>query len=160
MIPIQYIVALVATTLLLLFTYMFSISNKIVNVLVNMFLCLFTSASWMYIAFSGYNIEFNILETIVFTVIVILVAILLMIMTYKEPEIKESEVKYKSYTAETLIGMTGRIHSEYGENTYLGKLNDEVNSDILVKINKKACAGDKFVITDISNGFINADLCQ
>ena len=160
MIPIQYIVALTAASILLFFTFAYNFPNKVINMLVNILLCSFVSISWVYVMFSSYNLQYNALNIGIFIVIVILLTLLLLIMTYKEPEIKESGVKYKSYTAETLIGMTGRIHSEYGENTYLGKLDDEVNSDIIVKINKKGCTGDKFVITDISNGFINADLCQ
>jgi hypothetical protein len=160
MIPMNYIVALFASTLLVLYRLV-DITNKYVNILISILLSFATSASWTYVAISEYNLHLwgntpTLLSTLVLIFLIGLpLGFLLMVITWREPLYIPQQLNQEQelYTQDTLLGMTGVVVQTYSEGAYLCKLTDKAQTSIVVYLDN-AKEGDKFIIEKIENGKI------
>ena len=160
MIPMNYIVALFTSTLLVLYGLV-DISNKYVNILISIFLSFATSVSWTYVAISEYNLHLwgdapTLLSTLVLIFLIGLpLGFLLMVFTWREPLYVPQQLNQEQelYTQDTLLGMTGVVVQTYSEGAYLCKLTDKAQTSIVVYLDN-AKEGDKFIIKKIENGKI------
>ena len=139
--------------------YTTNIPNKYANLFVRIILSMCTSFSWLYVLYKDLIIAWTFYSTVLFVLcgVIFGFALLLFIWNGSVP-IKQKTDKIIEYTQDTLINMSGVVISQYSDDKYLGKLRDEVGSDIVVKIDGVVNAGDKFVITNISGGDILASL--
>ena len=159
MIPMDYIVALTISTLLVLYRLV-NVTNKYVNILVNGVLSLADGAAWIYLSIVEYNLhlwgnEPTFLSTLLLIIIIdIPVGFILMVFTWREtPHTQQTNEIQETYTEDTLIGMTGVVIQQYSDNSYLCKLTDNSQTSIVVYLDD-AKEGDKFIIKKIENGRI------
>ena len=160
MIPMNYIVALFASTLLVLYGLV-DITNKYVNILISILLSFATSASWTYVAISEYNLHLwgdapTLLSTLVLIFLIGLpLGFLLMVFTWREPLYIPQQLNQEQelYTQDTLLGMTGVVVQTYSEGAYLCKLTDKAQTSIVVYLDN-AKEGDKFIVKKFENGKI------
>ena len=160
MIPMNYIVALFASTLLVLYGLV-DITNKYVNILISIFLSFATSVSWTYVAISEYNLHLwgdapTLLSTLILIFLIGLpLGFLLMVFTWREPLYIPQQLNQEQelYTQDTLLGMTGVVVQTYSEGAYLCKLTDKAQTSIVVYLDN-AKEGDKFIIKKFENGKI------
>ena len=160
MIPINYIVALFASTLLVLYGLV-DITNKYVNILISVLLSFATSASWTYVAISEYNLHLwgdapTLLSTLVLIFLIGLpLGFLLMVFTWREPLHVPQQLNQEQelYTQDSLLGMTGVVVQAYSEGAYLCKLTDKAETSIVVYLDN-AKEGDKFIVKKFENGKI------
>lgn len=165
MIPHEYILALITTTVLLLYRLV-DITNKYINIILNVILSWATGLSWTYVMIKEWNLhlwgnEPSLLSNLLLLgVIGSVIGFVIVIFMWKDNiETSNDNVQQPTYTIETLIGMTGVISDEQGSNPYLGKLDDEAGSNILVYVNTEhARKGDKFTIVQINDGKIFANI--
>ena len=165
MIPYEYILALVATTLLLLYRLV-DMTNKYINTILNVILSWGTGLAWMCVAIKEWNLhlwgsEPSLLSNLLLIGIVgTIIGFAIAIFTWKDViETPNDNIQQPTYTEESLVGMTGVIAEEQGSNPYLGRLDDEVGSNILVYANtERARKGDKFTIVQIKDGKIFANI--
>ena len=159
MIPMSYIIALITSTLLILYRLV-DITNKYVSLLLNAVLSFATGASWGYIAITENNLhlwgsEPTLLSNLIIMLIVgLIVGFVLMVITWHEPTyIPPTNVQPEMYTEDTLLGMTGTVVQKYSDGSYLGKLTDKSQTAIVVQLDN-AKENDKFIIKKIENGKI------
>lgn len=159
MLPMSYIIALIASTLLILYRLV-DITNKYVNILLSAVLSFITGASWGYIAITENNLhlwgsEPTFLSNLIIMVIVgLIVGFILMVITWHEPMyLPPTNVEPETYTEDTLLGMTGTVVQKYSDGSYLGKLTDKSQTAIVVQLDN-AKEDDKFIIKKIENGKI------
>ena len=164
MIPTRYMLALIATTLLLLYRLV-DVQNKYVNILLNCILSFLTASSWVYVFVREYNIHlWGQNQTTFSTLIIVLLAgliigFIIMVFTWKEPiYIPKRNIATPTYDENTLIGMTGTVIDGHG-NQYIGILDDEVGTNVLFYTdNEVAKHDDKFTITELKNSQIYAKI--
>ena len=159
MIPVSYIIALIASTLLIL-CGLVDATNKYVSILLSAVLSFTTGASWGYIAITENNLhlwgsEPTFLSNLIIMLIVgLIVGFVLMVITWHEPKyIPPTNVQPETYTEDTLLGMTGTVVQKYNDGSYLGKLADKSLTAIVVQLDN-AKEDDKFIIKKIENGKI------
>ena len=147
MIPTEFVVALIFTTLLLLYKTI-NIPNKYINTIVATALSFGTSISWCVAMVDSTKVYACIMAGIA----AVLLGLILLVFTWHEsiyiPE--ENTGEKVNYTADTLIGATGIIEDSYGGEMYLGSLNDGAATNIIVYLDRDdADAGDMFTVTGI-----------
>lgn len=160
MIPMNYIVALFASTLLALYGLV-GITNKYVNMLISILLSFATSASWTYVVICEYNLHLwgdtpTLLSTLVLIFLIGLpLGFLLMVFTWREPLYIPQQLNQEQelYTQDTLLGMTGVVVQTYSDGACLCKLTDKVQTNIVVYLDN-AKEGDKFIVKKFENGKI------
>ena len=162
MVPNSYIIALIVTTLLL-FYRLLNITNRYINIIINIVLSLATGVTWAYIIVTENNLFMTFNELGLFfklfaiVIVGIIIGFILMVLTWKEPDIQTPDPfnSNEQYNTQSLIGMSGIILDEYTNGASLGKLDDSVGTNIIIyAMNGKK--NDKFRITKIENGKIHA----
>lgn len=166
MIPMQYMLALFSTTLLLLYQLV-DVTNKYINIVVSGLLSLFTASSWAYVGVLEYNMHlWGDKPTFLSSFIIILISgivfgFIIMVLSWKEP-VKipgNKDIVQPSYTEKTLFGVTGVIVSKYTDDSYLGKLNDATETRIIVYVeDENVNVNDIFTVSDIEEGKIYAKI--
>ena len=147
MIPTEFVVALVFTTLLLLYKTI-NIPNKYINTIVATALAFGTSISWCVAMVDSTKIYACIMAGIAS----IIFGLVLLVFTWHEsiyiPE--ENDAEKVNYTPDTLVGATGIIENSYGGEMYLGSLNDSETTKIVVYLDRDDVDdGATFTVTGI-----------
>lgn len=158
MIPIEYLIALFTSTLLVLYRLV-DIKNKYVNILVNAILSFSTGAAWAYIMVIENSLNFCndkssfIVSLLIIILVGLIIGFMLMVITLHEPLYVQEKVEQELYTEDKLINMSGTVVQKYSEGSYLCKLVDKTQTSIVVYLDD-AKENDKFIINKIENGKI------
>ena len=159
MIPMNYLVALITSTLLVLYRLV-DVTNKYVNIMISTVLSLATGASWAYLAITENNLHLwgnapTFASSLLLMLIIGLpIGFILMVLTWREPlYIPPMNEEPEKYTEDTLLGMTGTVVQKYTDGSYLGKLTDKSQTAIVVYLDN-AKEGDNFIVKKFENGKI------
>lgn len=145
MIPTEFIVALVFTTLLLLYKTI-NIPNKYINTILATVLSFGTSISWCVAIVDSTKVYACIMAGIA----AVIFGLVLLVFTWHESlYINEEDVhKPVDYTTDSLVGTTGVVEDSLGGETYLGSLNDGAATKIVVYLNRDdVYDGSLFTVT-------------
>lgn len=124
--------------------YDYKPKNKNVELLVNLFVYFLSGISLSFVLFNGLVTWWTILLSLVIGVIV---SFSLAAVLNRETRLYDDSAQY---TTEELIGKHGIISSLYGPAQYLGKLEDDNKTDIVVTIYESCKPGDIFEIKEIN----------
>jgi len=167
MIPTPYFITLMITLICILNVFLeksgiFLIKKRNPRMICNFLLYAAFGISYTYANIVN-TIDSLWLLIIICGIIGLLSGILLLVITWTENKSVINKNTGMTYTPDMLVGMTGAVVCCYTGNKFCGKLDDELNTDIIVKIPDGDGTilipyGAKFVITDISGCDINAKL--
>jgi membrane protein implicated in regulation of membrane protease activity len=124
--------------------YDYKPKNKNVELLVNLFVYFLSGISLSFVLFNGLVTWWTILLSLV---IGIIVSFSLAAVLNRETRLYDDSAQY---TTDELIGKRGVVSSLYGPGQYLGKLQDENSTDIVVTIYESCKPGDIFEIKEIN----------
>jgi membrane protein implicated in regulation of membrane protease activity len=124
--------------------YDYKPKNKNVELLVNLFVYFLSGVSLSFILFNGLVTWWTILLSLVIGVIV---SFSLAAVLNRETRLYDDSAQN---TTEELIGKHGIVSSLYGPAQYLGKLEDDNKTDIVVTIYESCKPGDMFEIKEIN----------
>ena len=159
MIPPIYIFALVMTLLMAIYKVI-PIKDRYLNISINSLGSTITGLIWVAIIvknfFNWLSINKPIIEFILIVVLGLIAGFLIMMFTLNDSTESTDNNKTIQYTTETLIGLTGVITDVYADNSFLGNLDDEVHSQIVIYLNEHAEKNDKFKSSEIKEGKIYA----
>lgn len=124
--------------------YDYKPKNKNVELLVNLFVYFLSGISLSFVLFNGLVTWWTILLSLV---IGIIVSFSLAAVLNRETRLYDDSAQY---TTDDLIGKRGAVSSLYGPGQYLGKLQDENSTDIVVTIYESCKPGDIFEIKEIN----------
>ena len=124
--------------------YDYKPKNKNVELLVNLFVYFLSGVSLSFVLFNGLVTWWTILLSLVIGVIV---SFSLAAVLNRETRLYDDSAQY---TTDELIGKRGVVSSLYGPGQYLGKLQDENSTDIVVTIYESCKPGDMFEIKEIN----------
>ena len=134
--------------------YDYKPKNKNVELLVNLFVYFLSGISLSFVLFNGLLTWWTILLSLVIGVIV---SFSLAVVLNRETRLYDDGAQY---TTEELIGKHGIISSLYGPAQYLGKLEDDNKTDIVVTIYEECKPGDMFEIKEINGEGIIAKIIK
>lgn len=134
--------------------YDYKPKNKNVELLVNLFVYFLSGISLSFVLFNGLLTWWTILLSLVIGVIV---SFSLAAVLNRETRLYDDSAQY---TTEELIGKHGIISSLYGPAQYLGKLEDDNKTDIVVIIYEECKPGDMFEIKEINGEGIIAKIIK
>ena len=134
--------------------YDYKPKNKNVELLVNLFVYFLSGISLSLVLFNGLVTWWTILLSLV---IGIIVSFFLAAVLNRETRLYDDSAQY---TTEELIGKHGIISSLYGPAQYLGKLEDDNKTDIVVTIYEECKPGDMFEIEKINGEGIIAKIIK
>lgn len=134
--------------------YDYKPNNKNVELLVNLFVYFLSGVSFSFVIFNGNLAWWTILLSLLIGVVI---SFLLAAVLNRETRLYDDSAQY---TTDELIGKRGVVSSLYGPGQYLGKLNDENRTDIVVTIYESGKPGDIFEIQEISGEGIIAKIIK
>ena len=132
--------------------YDYKPKNKNLYLLSNLFVYFLSGISLTFLSFNGVITWWTILISLLIGVVV---SFSLAAVLNRETRLYDDGAQY---TTEDLVGKIGEITSLYGPGQYLGKLDDENKTDIVVTIYESSKPGDKFEIKEINGENIIAKL--
>lgn len=160
MIPLCYIFALCSTLFAIFSVFLVrkikSPKKRNVWLLSGFFIFFINGMTWFHIIF--HNIQNDYLRFILNAFCSGIFSFFMVIITYEfiMETIKKEDIKYN---LQNLIGLCGVVTNKYqGDNFYVGYLLDDINTDIVVKINENVQNGSYFKIVSTDNGYISAIL--
>ena len=134
--------------------YDYKPKNKSVELLVNLFVYFLSGISLSFVLFNGLVTWWTILLSLV---IGIIVSFSLAAVLNRETRLYDDSAQY---TTEELIGKHGIISSLYGPAQYIGKLEDNNKTDIVVTIYEECKPGDMFEVEKINGEGIIAKIIK
>ena len=135
--------------------YDYKPKNKNVELLVNLFVYFLSGVSLSFVLFNGLLTWWTILLSLVIGVIV---SFSLAAVLNRETRLYDDKGPYN--TTDDLIGKRGVVSSLYGPAQYLGKLEDDNKTDIIVTIYESCKPGDMFEIKEINGEGIIAKIIK
>ena len=148
------VMIIVVSTIVMGKQYDYKPKNKNIELLVNLFIYFLSGVSFSFVLFNGLVIWWTILLSLVIGVIV---SFSLAAVLNRETRLYDDSAQY---TTEELIGKHGIISSLYGPAQYLGKLEDDNKTDIVVTIYESCKPGDMFEIKEINGEGIIAKIIE
>ena len=148
------VMIIVVSTIVMSKQYDYKPKNKNIELLSNLFIYFLSGVSLSFVLFNGLLTWWTILLSLVIGVIV---SFSLAAVLNRETRLYDDSAKY---TTEELIGKHGIISSLYGPAQYLGKLEDDNKTDIVVTIYEECKPGDMFEIEKINGEGIIAKIVK
>ena len=134
--------------------YDYKPKNKNIELLINLFVYFLSGVSFSFVLFNGLVTWWTILLSLV---IGIIVSFSLAAVLNRETRLYDDSAPY---TTDELVGKRGEITSLYGPGQYLGKLDDENKTDIVVTIYESGKPGDIFEIQETNGEGIIAKIIE
>lgn len=148
------VMIIVVSTIVMSKQYDYKPKNKNVELLVNLFVYFLSGVSLSFVLFNGLVTWWTILLSLV---IGIIVSFSLAAVLNRETRLYDDSAQY---TTEELIGKRGVVSSLYGPAQYLGKLEDDNKTDIVVTIYEECKPGDMFEVKEINGEGIIAKIIK
>lgn len=148
------VMIIVVSTIVMSKQYDYKPKNKNVELLVNLFVYFLSGISLSFVLFNGLLTWWTILLSLV---IGIIVSFSLAAVLNRETRLYDDSAQY---TTDELIGKHGIISSLYGPAQYLGKLEDDNKTDIVVTIYEECKPGDMFEVKEINGEGIIAKIIK
>lgn len=134
--------------------YNYKPKNKNIDLLFNLFIYFLSGVSFSFVIFNGQLTWWTIILSLSIGVVV---SFFLAAVLNRQTRLYDDKAQY---TTDELVGKHGIISSLYGPAQYLGKLNDENKTDIVVTIYENCKPGDVFEIKEINGeGIIAKIIC-
>lgn len=138
------IMAIVVSAIIMGKQYDYKPKNKNADLLLNLFIYFLSGISLSFVIFNGQLVWWTILLSLLIGVVV---SFSLAAVLNRKTRLYDDSAQY---TTEELIGKHGIISSLYGPAQYLGKLEDDNKTDIVVTIYEECKPGDMFEIKEIN----------
>lgn len=146
------VMVIVIATVIMGKQYDYKVKNKNTQLLIDLFIYFVSGVSLGFVLFNGNLSWWALLLTLL---IGIFVSLSLAAVLNRETRLYDDGAQY---TPDELVGKYGVIVSSYGPAQYLGKLQDENKTDIVVTIYEECKSGDMFQIIEISGDGIIAKI--
>lgn len=148
------VMIIVVSTIVMGKQYDYKPKNKNVELLVNLFVYFLSGVSLSFVLFNGLLTWWTALLSLLIGVVI---SFSLAAVLNRETRLYDDSAQY---TTDELIGKHGIISSLYGPAQYLGKLEDDNKTDIVVTIYEECKPGDMFEIEKINGEGIIAKIIK